>query len=1016
MRPLSLSMQAFGPFANKECIDFSVIDGRSLFLIHGNTGSGKTTILDAITFALYGVVSGNNRQAINMRSDFADNTVPTEVTFTFSLGTSIYKVYRFPTQELGKLRGEGITKKNGNATLWEITDTQQEIVLENGSSDVTRKIETLLGFRSNQFCQVVILPQGEFLRLLTAKSEERQSILACLFKTERYKLFELALQDASKKIELEYNQLDSERSLHLRDCGVTSMEQIDEVVQSMTGELDQCRVHYALLRKEEESLLSTIARVTSDNEKFAELRDAQATFEKLQNEKNSIDELERSIIKIQKTLQFKPTFEHCEHLNSEIAKLTQLIDSRKKSRDSIALRKNETANALHTCEQSLQSRDSLNLEISLLKQIAPAIASYDATIQRLSEVTQQRDTCATLLTEKTKNFEAIKTSLEMVNTEILSLKEQIIQKEVFEKRVEDLGRFVKESDNLIFLKTARLTIKQKFDTVEKSIRELTIRRNESAQTIDSLITLKEHYQIASIARSLVNGKPCPVCGSAEHPSPAATDSESPDESRLITLKNNLKRIDEQLEKSRSEHTDVSVQLAKCDQSIVNGESTLLQAPSSDGDTLKSLLKQSIEKLSEITELENRYQKRLHDKTRGDKAIENAATELEATRSNLDKLNIEQIQLQTKIKSIEDTIPFEYRAVSNIDTLRKEKELQLANIERAYQEALKNNQTVHEQELRINAELDQNLKMYSELNTTLQLHEEEFNTILLQNGFRNRDDFVACMKQSDVLDNVKKQITDFKIQFAYTEQRVASALKACSNLTPSNLNDLELQRKSLSDKIESISQQTASLEQRINTLAKKRIEITRLDMMITAKSNAWTTSSSLSLIASGSNPQRITFERYILSSLLDEVLYAGTLRLKTMSHGRFELLRSTVIEDKRSHGGLNLEVFDSYTGTKRPVTTLSGGESFLAALSLALGLADIVQSYAGGIRLETIFIDEGFGSLDSEALDLALQTLSDLGQGGRLVGIISHVAELRERIETRLEVIAGKSGSFTRFII
>ncbi|MGE5671833.1 MAG: SbcC/MukB-like Walker B domain-containing protein, partial [Fibrobacterota bacterium] len=386
------------------------------------------------------------------------------------------------------------------------------------------------------------------------------------------------------------------------------------------------------------------------------------------------------------------------------------------------------------------------------------------------------------------------------------------------------------------------------------------------------------------------------------------------------------------------------------------------------------------------------------------------------RSVLDKLNIEQIQLQTIIKSIEDTIPLEYRAVSDIDALRKQKELQITSIEKAYQEALKSNQAIHEQELKLNAELDQNHRMHSELSTTLHIRNEEFSGLLLQNGFKNRDDFVACMKQSDSIDSVKKRITDFKIQFASTEQRVTSAAKACSNLAPSNLNELEIHRKSLSDQIESITQQTASLEQRINTVAKKRIEITRLDMLIAAKNNAWSTSASLSSIASGSNPLRLTFERYILSSLLDEVLYAGTLRLKSMSHGRFELLRSTVIEDKRSHGGLNLEVFDSYTGTKRPVTTLSGGESFLAALSLALGLADIVQSYAGGIRLETIFIDEGFGSLDSEALDLALQTLSNLGQGGRLVGIISHVTELRERIDTRLEVIAGKSGSSTRFII
>jgi exonuclease SbcC len=1009
-------MQAFGPFANKEVIDFSVIDGRSLFLIHGNTGAGKTTILDAITFALYGVVSGRNRQAINMRSDFADETVPTEVTYSFSLGTSKYKVYRFPTQELGKLRGEGLTKKNGNATLWEITESNHEIVLENGSSDVTRRIETLLGFKSEQFCQVVILPQGEFLRLLTSKSEDRQTILACLFKTERYKLFEQALQETSKKIEQEYRQLDSERTLHFRDCAVTSIEQLDAVVQTMTEELAQCRNQYASLRTEENTLLSTIAKVTADNEKLAELNDAKVSFEKLQNEKNAIDELERSIIKVEKSLQFKSVYEHCEHLDSEISKLIQLITEQKKDLEKIGLLKIETVKVLQSCEQSLKSRDSVNLEISLLKQIAPAIVNHDVSVKQLTDITLQLSNYNALLAEKTKKHETIKISLEMVKGEIESLKEQIAQKEVFEKRVEDLTRFTKESDTLVILKNDRRIISQKLDTVESNIKELSSQRIESVAAIDSLVARKEHFQIASIAKSLITGKPCPVCGSSEHPSPAVTDTDSPDETRLVTLKNELKNIDELLEKSRKEHTAVSVQLAKCDQSIVNGETTLLQAPSADSATLKTLLKQSTEKLSYITGLEERYQKRLDDKSRGDKAIENATIELEKTQSALDKLKIEQIQLQTKIKSIEDSIPPEYRAVHDIDALTKQKELHIVTIENAYQEAFKNNQAIHEQELTINAELEQNQRKYSELSTTLHTRNEELNDLLLQNGFMNRNDFVACMKQSATIDNVKKKITDFKINYASTELRVTSAVRACSNITPSNLNDLEMRKKALSSQIETITQQTASLEQRINTMIMKRVEIARLDMQIAAKNSEWSTSESLSSIASGSNPLRMTFERYILSSLLDEVLYAGTLRLKTMSHGRFELLRSTVIEDKRTHGGLNLEIFDSYTGTKRPVTTLSGGESFLAALSLALGLADIVQSYAGGIKLETIFIDEGFGSLDSEALDLALQTLSDLGQGGRLVGIISHVSELKERIETRLTVIAGKSGSSTRFII
>lgn len=1016
MRPLSLSMQAFGPFANKEYIDFTVIDGRSLFLIHGNTGAGKTTILDAITFALYGVVSGNNRQAVNMRSDFADNTVPTEVFFTFSLGKSVYKVYRFPTQELGKLRGEGLTKKNGNATLWEITDNKQEIVLENGSSDVTRRIESLLGFKAEQFCQVVILPQGEFLRLLTAKSEDRQSILACLFKTERYKLFELALQEASKKIEQECHQLDAERSLHLRDCAVTTIEQLDTEVHSLTVELEQCRILYTNLRKEMSSLVAAIAKAAADNEKFAELKDAQVTFEKLQSEKNIIEVLEQRIVKIEKSLQFTASYEHCEHLHNETAKLTRVINTQKAELERVRLLKIETGKILQSCEQQLTLRDSINLELSLLKQITPAIANHDASVKHLSEITLQQSKYSSLLAEKTNHLETIRVSLDKVNRDIDSFKEQIALKEVYEKRVEDLTRFTKESDTIIALKKDSRIIRQKLETIDLKIKELCSRRAESIAAIDSFTSLKEQFQIASIAKSLVNGQPCPVCGSTDHPSVASTDSSSPDDSKIVILKNELLKTDELLEKSRNEYTEISVRLAKCDQSIVNGETTLLQAPSADSDTLKSMLKQSTEKLLSITGLEIRYQKRIEDKARGDKALENAINDLEQIRSASDKLNIECIQLQTVIKSIEDTIPREYRAVPDIDTLRKQKELQIATIESSYQDALKNNVAIHEQELTINAELDQNQRMYTELVTTLQIREEEFNTLLLQNGFNNRDEFIDCMKQRDSIDSVKKRITDFRILYASTEQRVLSSVKACSTITPSNPGELEIQKNTLSDRIETITQQMASLDQRINTMKKKRIEIARLDIQINAINKTWSTSASLSMIASGSNPFRLTFERYILSSLLDEVLYAGTLRLKTMSHGRFELLRSTVIEDKRSHGGLNLEVFDSYTGTSRPVTTLSGGESFLAALSLALGLADIVQSYAGGIKLETIFIDEGFGSLDSEALDLALQTLSDLGLGGRLVGIISHVTELRERIETRLEVLSGKSGSSTRFII
>jgi exonuclease SbcC len=221
---------------------------------------------------------------------------------------------------------------------------------------------------------------------------------------------------------------------------------------------------------------------------------------------------------------------------------------------------------------------------------------------------------------------------------------------------------------------------------------------------------------------------------------------------------------------------------------------------------------------------------------------------------------------------------------------------------------------------------------------------------------------------------------------------------------------------MQDKIDLLSKQIASHSQNLENLLSKKTAILKITSEIRALEQQYGIAGRLHEIASGNNPLRMTFERFILASLLDEVLFAGTRRLKIMSSGRFEMHRALASIDLRTSGGLDLQIFDTYTGTSRPVTSLSGGESFLAALSLALGLADIVQSNAGGIRLETIFIDEGFGSLDAEALDLAFQALSNLGLGGRLVGIISHVTELRERIDTRLEVVSDRKGSSTRFIL
>lgn len=768
MKPLQLTMRAFGAYADEQTIDFTLLGDKNFFLIHGPTGSGKTTILDAISFALYGSASGDLRESKSLRSDYAPAEQKTEVEFTFKSGEHIYQVLRAPEQELRKQRGEGTRKVPAAAALFKLLSDGSKDPLAAKSDEVTKKITEIIGFKAEQFRQIVLLPQGEFRRFLIAESKDRKTILETIFKTELYRRIETLLAERSSTIDNNYQTLKQQRQFILDSTECADSEQLDASIQLLLQR-----------QKEETAALQTAA--------------ARLTAAKLQ---------------LQQAQQLHNAFTEAAAAQAALLTLTE-------QRSAVAAIKTEAAQAE---------------KAALLEEI------YNSAL-RAHKHNQECQTAAQNALQATLNT---KNDLQELHRQ---LSEQLRQLD---------GQAVTTSADL----------NKALELLNQRILQL---HSEAAKL--SGVTA----ELERLAAALADNEPCPVCGSLQHPHPATVSAaQRADLQRQTQIISNQTRALQQLQQ---QYQQTQLQLAGCEA------------------TQKSTQTAAEAAMQEFSALRQHFKERLEASDFDSQAAFLAAMRTEARRQ----------QLQQTIAAYEQNL------AASTDRLQR-----------------------------------------------------------AQNAIdgKTAPELTACQDAEQQADALYRQLT------------------AQTAVTAKELADL----------------QTAQLR------------LQELEKQMGALQEAYQTAASLAETARGNNPSRLTFSAFVLQAILDDVLQAANLRLTSMSRGRYSLSRTGDVLDARRENGLNIEVTDSFTGVARPVKTLSGGELFLASLSLALGLSDIVQAYAGGIRLDTILVDEGFGTLDSEALDMAIRTLTDLQKGGRLVGIISHVSELRERITARLEVIPGQRGS------
>ena len=913
MRPITLTMSAFGPYAAKTVIELDKLGTNGLYLITGDTGAGKTTIFDAITYALYGEASGNTRDVNMFRSKYAEPSTPTEVELTFAYAQKIYTVKRNPEYDRPKARGDGYTTEKANAEL-HYPDGRVVTKLK----EVNKAIVDIMGIDRSQFTQIAMIAQGDFLKLLLASTEDRKKIFQKIFRTQCYYQLQERLKAETSKLAVEYNQtggsirqyingiachpddvlmleVDKAKKGELKNTEAVQL--VEKLIKQDTAEQQKVLGQIGKLDKQKEAIAAQLA--VADNRKTTEEKQEKAKenlareTQRLKTLETEKDEAAAHQPEVQKAVEAIAKLE---------AQLPEYAEMQKKQTERTGLQKDlkELAQKIkteaETAEKLARSIADLKAEQVSLQNAGAAQAAQKAEKNRLAE--QQKDLEA--LKKEYAAYQKLEAQLKKAQADYAQKSEDSGQK-----------RAEYEHKNKLYLDA----------------------------------------QAGILAETLTEGVPCPVCGSLEHPHPAQKPENAPTKQEL------------EICKAKAEEAEKATQAASSKASTCIGQADAsretLQARGQKWlgtDAVEEMERLCSEKqqqtaaaLQKAEQQLKEIEKQLGRKDELDQLIPQKEDELEQCKKRRGSHETQQAGDGAKLQAAEKRL--------------KELAEKLSYPSEA--EANQALQQLHEQKEAWEKAIQETQKAYDEC---------EKNLAALKGTLEGYQKTLQGMEKVDV-------------QAVLAAQAEADQQKAAS----------EEQKREIGDRLavngpilENLQPQIGKMEE-----TEKRLQCVQ----------------ALSDTANGrlSGKEKIMLETYIQMTFFDRIIRRANVRLMVMSGGQYELKRRVNAENNRSQAGLELDVIDHYNGSERSVKTLSGGESFKASLALALGLSDEIQSSAGGIRLDTMFVDEGFGSLDEESLEQAVNALVGLTQGNRLVGIISHVSELKNRIDKQIVVTKEKSG-------
>ena len=912
MRPLKLTISAFGPYAGKEEIDFSSFGNSGIYLITGDTGAGKTTIFDAITYALFGESSGENRKNDMLRSKYADLNTKTSVELKFEYCGKTYTVTRSPSQELNKDRGEGTTKKSAEAEL-HLPDG--EIITQ--SKPVDQKIKDIIGLDFNQFTQIAMISQGDFRALLQDKTENRAETFRKIFKTEIYDEIQ---KEFSEKYNLENKKYENEKNIiknYIKNIEIDDNSDLFLDLENLkTSAYPSC-----------EDALRIIDSISNyDNENLSNLMENKKI---LKEQENNLNQKIGAVEAYNKAkLQF-------DTVNEEKGNKEKALPELKK--------------AFEDAKNNKPKQKEINDKIAVIKAL---LGDYEKREKLSSQINEANEKLLKKEEEKTfafSNEQELQNKLNNLNRESQELKDSVINVVKYGNKLELLSNEInghvsltKDLEALTVLKSSLKKLQEEYST---EFEEYTRLKKDYEEKNKAFLD----EQAGIIASSLSEGIPCPVCGSVHHPTPAKLSTNAPTEADVESAK----------ALSEKKFTDVN---------------KLSLAAGTQKGVIQSSEKSIEEKLSKIFDVVD---------------IETAEISL---KKEIDLLSDEKKSFEKIYK--EETINAERKKTLDEKLIPTTND-NLQNAKEVFQNADKEISI-------ISGELSNCLIQKEDLDNKLEFKtKEEAEKAIndLQNEYTNLD---------QIFENAKKEVESCENAIASSIGVLKALADQLTNAPKANLQELEKEQSIIKSNLKDIETDETQINARIFLNKTNYKNILRESKVFSdlQEKISWLETLSKTVNGNLSEKEKITLETYVQTAYFDRILRHANIRLQKMSGGQYDLKRKEVASNKRSQSGLELDIIDHVNATERSVNTLSGGEAFLASLALALGLSDEVQM-STGIHLDTLFIDEGFGSLDPEALRKAYNTLSGLTEGNRLIGIISHVSELKEKIDKQIVVSKAK---------
>lgn len=959
MRPTRLVMSAFGPYAGVCEIDMEQLGEQGLYLITGDTGAGKTTIFDAICFALFGDASGSSRETSMFRSKYADADTATFVELEFTHGGKEYYIKRNPEYMRPAKRGEGLKKELPNA----------ELRMPDGSivskvKDVNTQVVEILGIGREQFSQIAMLAQGDFLKLLLADTKERQVIFRDLFKTGLYQTLQFRLEDERKKL---FGKVaDSKKSMEQYVSGL------------------EC--------DEDSVLLSDVEKAKAGKMTFGDLIELMDSL--IESDSEVVKGLAKQITDMDKEL---------EEADKKIGKANDIIKNRQALEAALVEDKaldeasDKIKERLQNAEEALKKKDELLKESTAIEAV---IASFDKYEQLAENVVQ----CSESLGNATSQLNELKKeSSEMAEKKAAYKVKLDSLKNAGENKIRLLGKSEAISRRAKDIEDIEKSFAQ-YDRDKKKLDKLQAQYVANDRDFQEKNAVYEHMnkayldgQAGILARDLEEGKPCPVCGALSHPAPAHWSDSIPGEAELEEAKASADDARELARKSSNEAGKMKAVLEKACMDAVSKAYVLLEADGGSED--KGV---AVDEIGEgVSDLKAEA---------GEERESEVGDDAHDLKTNIGEERLSQVR--GEVHELKEKVSRELTDIQNQigaeDARIKEKndtETALSDIETKEQELGKTLTETSEKIASLKAQFEAGKKQLEEIKKDLKYEsrsEAELKKKELSKAAK------ALQKEYDDAQNEQK---DHIQKVSEVKGKIGALQTALQNTEDIDIDAVTQKRSEIDTARKEMNGKKSIVEGRIrsNETAKANIMGSADDMAEYEEKYSWV--EALANTASGkiTGKEKIMLETYIQTTYFDRIISRANLRLMKMSGAQYELKRLSEALNNKGQSGLELGVIDHYNGTERSVKTLSGGESFMASLSLALGLSDEVQSSAGGIQVDTMFVDEGFGSLDSEALDKAVGALAGLSEGKRLVGIISHVAELKERIDKQIVIEKGKSG-------